>query len=313
MRLRRTLLPALVLTAVLPLTAGGTATATTSAPPSPPARAVSSFRTRSSPCATTRSPDRKDADYPKLQAAYSIRTLTNLDGSGYLRGDYADVHWGRRPGVRPRPHLPVRPRRRPLRADAGLLRHHRGPDVHPEPGAPNPRADVRRRINDATAISKTSSRGDGVDGARRPRRRVPIPGRSSGGTPRANTILRRATLAASDARGGYDAVVAKWNASDTPNRTFFTQLTSNVDRTPRLLRRHTAAALGPGTLGLRRPVNLTGAAHLRTTTTRARRWTRAAAGSKGTRPGRLDRRDPTCPVDRRPGYASHRYAGARHG
>jgi hypothetical protein len=35
--------------------------------------------------------DRKDADYPKLQAAYSVRPLTNLDGSGYLRGDYADV------------------------------------------------------------------------------------------------------------------------------------------------------------------------------------------------------------------------------
>jgi hypothetical protein len=35
--------------------------------------------------------DRKDADYPKLQAAYSVRSLTNLDGSGYLRGDYADV------------------------------------------------------------------------------------------------------------------------------------------------------------------------------------------------------------------------------
>jgi zinc metalloprotease ZmpB len=35
--------------------------------------------------------DRKDADYPKLQAAYSVQPLTNLDGSGYLRGDYADV------------------------------------------------------------------------------------------------------------------------------------------------------------------------------------------------------------------------------
>jgi hypothetical protein len=35
--------------------------------------------------------DRKDADYPALQAAYSVRSLTNLDGSGYLRGDYADV------------------------------------------------------------------------------------------------------------------------------------------------------------------------------------------------------------------------------
>jgi hypothetical protein len=35
--------------------------------------------------------DRKDADYPKLRSAYSVRPLTNLDGSGYLRGDYADV------------------------------------------------------------------------------------------------------------------------------------------------------------------------------------------------------------------------------
>ncbi len=35
--------------------------------------------------------DRKDADYPKLRAAYSLEPLTNLDGSGYLRGDYADV------------------------------------------------------------------------------------------------------------------------------------------------------------------------------------------------------------------------------
>jgi hypothetical protein len=35
--------------------------------------------------------DRKDADYPRLQPAYSVAPLTNLDGSGYLRGDYADV------------------------------------------------------------------------------------------------------------------------------------------------------------------------------------------------------------------------------
>jgi hypothetical protein len=35
--------------------------------------------------------DQKDADYPALQPAYFVRTLTNLDGSGYLRGDYADV------------------------------------------------------------------------------------------------------------------------------------------------------------------------------------------------------------------------------
>jgi hypothetical protein len=35
--------------------------------------------------------DQNDADYPALQPAYHIVTLTNLDGSGYLRGDYADV------------------------------------------------------------------------------------------------------------------------------------------------------------------------------------------------------------------------------
>ena len=35
--------------------------------------------------------DRKDADYPALQPAYEVVTLTNLDGSGYLRGDWANV------------------------------------------------------------------------------------------------------------------------------------------------------------------------------------------------------------------------------
>ncbi len=35
--------------------------------------------------------DQKDADYAALQPAYRIRTLTNLDGSGYLRGDWAIV------------------------------------------------------------------------------------------------------------------------------------------------------------------------------------------------------------------------------
>src|SRR5215510_11740567 len=35
--------------------------------------------------------DQKDADYPALQAAYETVTLTNLDGSGYLRGDWANV------------------------------------------------------------------------------------------------------------------------------------------------------------------------------------------------------------------------------
>jgi zinc metalloprotease ZmpB len=35
--------------------------------------------------------DQKDADYPALASAYETVALTNLDGSGYLRGDWANV------------------------------------------------------------------------------------------------------------------------------------------------------------------------------------------------------------------------------
>ena len=35
--------------------------------------------------------DQKDADYAALAPAYHVVTLTNLDGSGYLRGDWANV------------------------------------------------------------------------------------------------------------------------------------------------------------------------------------------------------------------------------
>jgi len=35
--------------------------------------------------------DQNDADYAALQPAYHMVTLTNLDGSGYLRGDWANV------------------------------------------------------------------------------------------------------------------------------------------------------------------------------------------------------------------------------
>jgi len=35
--------------------------------------------------------DQKDANYAALQPAYEIVTLTNLDGSGYLRGDWANI------------------------------------------------------------------------------------------------------------------------------------------------------------------------------------------------------------------------------
>src|SRR6476469_6483932 len=36
--------------------------------------------------------DQKDADYPALQAAYHDVTLTNLDGSGKLVGDWVNIH-----------------------------------------------------------------------------------------------------------------------------------------------------------------------------------------------------------------------------
>jgi hypothetical protein len=35
--------------------------------------------------------DQKDADYPALEPAYQVVTLTNLDGSGYLQGDWAII------------------------------------------------------------------------------------------------------------------------------------------------------------------------------------------------------------------------------
>ncbi len=35
--------------------------------------------------------DKKDADYPLLAPAYTTVTLTNLDGSGFLRGDWANI------------------------------------------------------------------------------------------------------------------------------------------------------------------------------------------------------------------------------
>ena len=35
--------------------------------------------------------DRKDEDYSALQPAYRLVVLTNLDGSGFLRGDWANV------------------------------------------------------------------------------------------------------------------------------------------------------------------------------------------------------------------------------
>ena len=40
--------------------------------------------------------DQKDADYAALQPAYKTVTLTDLDGSGFLRGRWANVVSGGR-------------------------------------------------------------------------------------------------------------------------------------------------------------------------------------------------------------------------
>ena len=84
--MRRPFLALLALLPLLPLTitAQGHAAATTASAtvfaPNPVAQLQDESLT-----------DRKDADYPALQKAYQTRTLTHLDGSGYLHGDYAYI------------------------------------------------------------------------------------------------------------------------------------------------------------------------------------------------------------------------------
>jgi hypothetical protein len=64
-------------------------------PPSPPAGSTGTGQVFfPNPVASTGNQaltDQKDADYPALASAYQVVTLTNLDGSGYLRGDWANV------------------------------------------------------------------------------------------------------------------------------------------------------------------------------------------------------------------------------
>ena len=92
--MRRSLL-VLPLLLVAPLTLPGAATAaSTTAPatvfaPNPVAQLQDQTLT-----------DQKDADYAALQPAYVTRTLTHLDGSGFLRGDYAYVDSGTGPLAR---------------------------------------------------------------------------------------------------------------------------------------------------------------------------------------------------------------------
>ena len=56
-----------------------------------PAAARCSCRTRSPSCRTSRSPTRRTPTTRRSQPAYHTVTLTNLDGSGCLRGDWANI------------------------------------------------------------------------------------------------------------------------------------------------------------------------------------------------------------------------------
>jgi hypothetical protein len=82
--MRRTPLVALAVLPLLlttsPAQAGGTTATATVFAPNPVAQLQDQSLT-----------DQKDADYAALQGAYKTVTLTHLDGSGYLHGDYAYV------------------------------------------------------------------------------------------------------------------------------------------------------------------------------------------------------------------------------
>src|SRR3954453_11212766 len=71
---------ALVASSTSPVTAGSTTAAATGFSPNPVADLQNESLT-----------DQKDADYAALQPAYHQVTLTHLDGSGYLAGDYVHV------------------------------------------------------------------------------------------------------------------------------------------------------------------------------------------------------------------------------
>src|SRR5438270_9035782 len=71
---------ALVASSASPVTAGSTTAAATVFSPNPVADLQNESLT-----------DQKDTDYAALQAAYHQVTLTHLDGTGTLSGDYAHV------------------------------------------------------------------------------------------------------------------------------------------------------------------------------------------------------------------------------
>ena len=79
--------------------------------------------------------DQKDSDAAVPAAAYHSVKLTNLDGSGFLRGDYANVvQLDRQPGVLADEHLRLHAASGRVRAGDGLLLGDRGSEVHPQPG-----------------------------------------------------------------------------------------------------------------------------------------------------------------------------------
>ena len=78
--------------------------------------------------------DQKDSDAAVPAAAYHSVKLTNLDGSGFLRGDYANVvQLDRQPRVLADEHLRLHAASGRVRAGDGLLLDHRGSEVHPQP------------------------------------------------------------------------------------------------------------------------------------------------------------------------------------
>ena len=109
--------------------------------------------------------DQKDADYAALAAGLpQIVTLTNLDGSGYLVGDWANIRARRAtPAYLADQHVQLPPQRRPLRAGHGLLLGHRGAEVHPAPRlrrhAPAPSTRNRRTSGSTSGAWTTRSRG----------------------------------------------------------------------------------------------------------------------------------------------------------
>ncbi len=76
--------------------------------------------------------DQKDSATAVPQSQYVDVPLTNLDGSGYLRGDWASVVSTTGKPVSSKTGYLLRPQRRPVRAGDGLLLGHPGAALHPE-------------------------------------------------------------------------------------------------------------------------------------------------------------------------------------